>query len=713
MIEIEPDLLQGVGLQTVLTGFGSSFKSSLEDSVASKSRKVERLDDFISHDRVSSRFLKTVALCVIYNSKAAMIISAIVGMGMFALQRFGLVPYCWHPQGTGMWAQTICPLVFVVVFFCWQDLRTLASMGTRTVFLDRYCIDQTDPDKKAQGILGFGGFLKDTQRVVVCWTPRYFSQLWCVYEIATWFYVKKGFDNMLVMPLSTSASLLALVAINQVIICGSHFAVSISASAAAGQLLAGATLVVVALIAAHAFRHFENDLKQLPQQVRELSVTEAGCFCCTAGHRAPGTGKPLMCDRELIYTTLQELFLMEGDDANTWQRKLGLFDKGVRSLLEKFIAQRTGLYVIHYQYSVMVSQPFLWRLFDEAIRFGTENLDAEDSGRIALEYLTVGFCQVPCCLYLCAKLASTFNERVGIPTERYKDVLVSIACGLLLAAISFSCWFPSTYILRSGGGLGRILVPAAWIFVVTPLTYRESIPRVRQCASPETPAKSRGFELEPRAKSETQERQPEDTFNALATITLDGSSSETSDQEFQPEDTFNALATITVDGSSSEASGQERPPEDTFNAVATVTLDCSTSETSCQERQPEDTFNALATITLDGSSSETSDQEFQPEDTFNALATITVDGSSSEASGQERPPEDTFNAVATVTLDCSTSETSCQERQPEDTFNTLKTTTVDCSGETSYRERQLEDTFNPLNESTVGSSSPRPLRFAL
>ena len=64
--------------------------------------------------------------------------------------------------------------LFFFLFF-WQRVRD-PFLGSPLVFLDKLCISQTDPVKKEQGILGLGGFLRVSQRLIVLWSPRYFSR---------------------------------------------------------------------------------------------------------------------------------------------------------------------------------------------------------------------------------------------------------------------------------------------------------------------------------------------------------------------------------------------------------------------------------------------------------------------------------------------------------------------------------------------------------
>eukprot|EP00928_Gymnodinium_smaydae_P035219 TRINITY_DN24820_c1_g2_i1.p1 TRINITY_DN24820_c1_g2~~TRINITY_DN24820_c1_g2_i1.p1 ORF type:complete len:526 (-),score=49.81 TRINITY_DN24820_c1_g2_i1:308-1885(-) len=486
-LEVEQDLLRGVGIDAVLTRFGYAFKFGVNDARAEeydagKTRKVDGYDDFISHDWVSGRMRKTLALCVIHNSDAAMVVAAIVGACLCALQRLGPVYSYLHSNGEGVYSKLLCPLVFVAVLFCWQDLRAACRIKPRDVFLDKYCIDQQDPERKAKGILGLGGFLKVTKRLVICWTPRYFSRLWCVYEIATWLYLEKGLDHVLIMPLSTSSSLFVSMVVNQVCQVSFHF---VSAESSAAVLVAVVIIALFAPFGGHTFRHLEHSIRQLPQQLSDFSVTKAACFCCTQEHKMPGGGPPLKCDRELIYKTLQQWFPVEDDGANTWQRKLAVFDEEIRSLFGAFIVQHAGMQAIHYRHALLVAQPFAWSFLDAAVSYGTDRKDAVISFRSALEYLTLVLCIVPSDMRLFMLIASVCNDLVGMPTNRYKDMLASIACGFLILVLVFCSWLSIFWFSISRNMLGLCLSSSMWFFIVTPLCYRDSLPcTLRQASSP-------------------------------------------------------------------------------------------------------------------------------------------------------------------------------------------------------------------------------------
>ena len=75
------------------------------------------------------------------------------------------------------WPLSTLSRLFGVLCF-WQRIRSLFP-GHQMVFLDKLCINQMDSEKKQQGILGLGAFVLRSKKLLVLWSPRYFTRMWC------------------------------------------------------------------------------------------------------------------------------------------------------------------------------------------------------------------------------------------------------------------------------------------------------------------------------------------------------------------------------------------------------------------------------------------------------------------------------------------------------------------------------------------------------
>jgi len=181
--------------------------------------------------------------------------------------------------------------VFVICLFTWQDIWKKfhgvinVFLGkSNMVFVDKFCIDQLDKQRKAAAILGSGGFLRHTDRLILCWTPRYISRLWCSYEIASWLHLGRFIDDILSMPSSIGTVVVIgsiLVSITQLIyFCMIRFFWS-------GLLPFACTCMIIAPLHGmfiHVTRGLSRDLVWVPKQINAFLLASAQCFCCSVSH---------------------------------------------------------------------------------------------------------------------------------------------------------------------------------------------------------------------------------------------------------------------------------------------------------------------------------------------------------------------------------------------------------------------------------------------
>merc|ERR1712205_221817 len=89
------------------------------------------------------------------------------------------------------WASVLCPSAFVIFLLFWQRFQQLVGLTPHFLFIDKHCIKQDEPELKARGIYGLAGFLLRSERLVLLWSPRYFTRLWCTFELAAWHFLEK------------------------------------------------------------------------------------------------------------------------------------------------------------------------------------------------------------------------------------------------------------------------------------------------------------------------------------------------------------------------------------------------------------------------------------------------------------------------------------------------------------------------------------------
>eukprot|EP00439_Symbiodinium_sp_Y106_P080155 s194_g18.t3 len=191
-------LLRGTSLAHVLEGLGKHLRSSalpagnqVAEAIFQKSCPVTRIDYFISHCWSDSRSGKVFALWIHSNLNAAMVASSVVAAACTVLGRYRLLPVV-APRDLGFvffpWALLLGGCCFFFVLGSWQ--RVLARLGRPVFyFLDKSvgCIDGipgTDLELKHAGVASFGAFVALSDRMLLLWSPAYFTRLWCMLEVS-------------------------------------------------------------------------------------------------------------------------------------------------------------------------------------------------------------------------------------------------------------------------------------------------------------------------------------------------------------------------------------------------------------------------------------------------------------------------------------------------------------------------------------------------
>lgn len=67
---------------------------------------------------------------------------------------------------------------------CFLAHRLVPTWLGRLFFLDKGCIDQSNPTAIAKGVSSLGGVLRNCSAFVLLWTDDYFTRLWCIFELA-------------------------------------------------------------------------------------------------------------------------------------------------------------------------------------------------------------------------------------------------------------------------------------------------------------------------------------------------------------------------------------------------------------------------------------------------------------------------------------------------------------------------------------------------
>jgi len=157
------------------------------------SQKVTAIDAFLSHNWAVLRRDKFLCLALHFSFRSAVIAALVACALTAAASKLGArVFVSQYPLSADASKGTIehgwgCTLVMAPVFLaaaCFgHELQWMAGRGCR-VFLDKTCINQVDKTLMRAGISKLGAFIRQSSRMVVCYTDLYLMKLWTVYEVA-------------------------------------------------------------------------------------------------------------------------------------------------------------------------------------------------------------------------------------------------------------------------------------------------------------------------------------------------------------------------------------------------------------------------------------------------------------------------------------------------------------------------------------------------
>jgi len=197
---------------------------------------------------------------------------------------------------------SICPVVSFVLVILFRPVKD-------TVFLDKVCINQTDSQKKQDGIDGLGGFIKHSKKLMVLWDPSYFTRLWCTLEMAATVYLSdvkiefvpiyRGYGVFICMLVLNSIDIVSI----PLTICSNVLGVD---SSFMNDFITGFMTVCFLTILTHHARAATRERIAIRKQLKEFACTNASCFCCSVNHKMPGSNEAIDCDRTAIYDAIQE-----------------------------------------------------------------------------------------------------------------------------------------------------------------------------------------------------------------------------------------------------------------------------------------------------------------------------------------------------------------------------------------------------------------------
>eukprot|EP00929_Paragymnodinium_shiwhaense_P098706 TRINITY_DN60195_c0_g1_i2.p1 TRINITY_DN60195_c0_g1~~TRINITY_DN60195_c0_g1_i2.p1 ORF type:complete len:587 (-),score=11.19 TRINITY_DN60195_c0_g1_i2:178-1938(-) len=494
--ELPASLLRGVPLHRVLAGRGKCLQSNVGNHHEFMlSVPTDDIDDFISHDWKTPGKDKTIALCYLYNSTIALtgsvgFVLAVTAMKCFvvwfhSLNDLAPLPPIWIASSITLAG----PCVYFILLFHWQDLQAAihrvlsCSARPHLVFLDKICINQQDASSKQRGILGLAAFLKQSRRIVILWSPRYFRRLWCTYELATWVRLSKSVDTVVFWPVAMPKLVVAIT-------CSISLAFIVESLAQLlillvdgisirffeyRQFLLLTMLFIGSVAVTFTLQEVRVQLQSLDEQLLKFSIAESFCFCCSVGHVHPDTQEPLPCDRSLVYRTLARWHSRDGhvdEDEDEELRYMEAFDEGVRTLLRALVLSITPARSLQLGYleALHLGLPFLWNGLDElfkVLRTPSSYPFPHTLFCVFVESATNAMLVVPAIVLLLCRAMALVPQSDSDPSKTWvhRFMLALFVWGPIMTALVCGLWTPG-YVLVQQNRLPRLPIQLVWAVIL-------------------------------------------------------------------------------------------------------------------------------------------------------------------------------------------------------------------------------------------------------
>ena len=240
------------------------------------------------------------------------------------------------------WAGAVGIILYSIVLVLWRSKSP--------VFVDVICVDQVNPQRKGQGMLSIGGFLKHSSSMLILFDATFCHRLWCVFEIAA--FVKsrpKGQRPKFIIRPTTLGPcyLLFTMTVWALTIVGDIVPDSDQELMWALQALAvfigfsGSTFVL---------RRFFHSVDACRDMLGVFTVRDASCCCCSSNH-ADNHG---LCDRKIMIECI-----------TAWFGSVENFEDAVRSDLAGVVLEQSQQ-AISYGQVVLALVPLVWNYLDRA-----------------------------------------------------------------------------------------------------------------------------------------------------------------------------------------------------------------------------------------------------------------------------------------------------------------------------------------------------------
>mmetsp|Transcript_153800 Transcript_153800/g.493173 ORF Transcript_153800/g.493173 Transcript_153800/m.493173 type:complete len:668 (-) Transcript_153800:577-2580(-) len=438
-----------------LRRFGAVLRSGAEASTDfGLSFPTDSIEHFWTHSWRGSGICKTLVLLAQYNLVAAAsfsVLAAALGAGLTALD---VLP---HGPKSSLWSMVFGTATFLVVAVFWRSKKR--------VFLDKVCIEQSDLEKKQQGVDSIGTYLYHSQKMLVLWDPSYASRLWCIFEMAAfaWAHGEDVAGRIIVRPLVFGAVLpwLFLTSVVSWSLLGVLTSVAEAHTLHTFQRFCIIIATAASMPCVHILRRCGQELQTMMQHLNEFSVTRADCHCCSVGHVDLETGETIPCDRAVIEACIV-----------AWFGSVEEFEAHVHKDLARNFQQSLGRFGMPYSWLVLAKVPVVWSYMD----FIAVNLSGGEwtaAGELSLIGLANWLGAIPLSIALMVRISGMFHRR----ENRLLDAASTFASGILSLLVTDLIW-GSLQLIRAFTMAHDIQLAGACVYcctvgVLTCIVYRK------------------------------------------------------------------------------------------------------------------------------------------------------------------------------------------------------------------------------------------------
>lgn len=481
MEPVSPECVRAVRAREGIRWFAQALRAP-PGVMADKSFETTEIDEFWSHSWHGRKWNKALTAMNLKNGMLATAVATFVNILLAVLVGTGILPPRFSEQPDypydSWWCSGIGSLLYCIVFVFWRP--------GQKVFVDVMCISQESENEKVKAILSMGALLKCSEKLLVLWDTTYCHRLWCVFELAGYLHSRGTTRKpnleirptilgpcLVSLPLALSCVVVLLLVIPWAPLEESGLQLPVAYSL---WPLFGICAFVFFYFSTVTFRAYFRSVNELETIVRQFTVKDTLCFCCSNDHRAPD-GSVMACDRKIVFKCI-----------TTWFGSLSNFETRVQEQVARCLDEQLAREVFTYRQCAASAMPVLWHFMDSASTkpHGAHFTESRRAFAVVRECVRgIGWsCGVlPTLFFVSIRLAERLQRRRG---SRLGEILINcfiigVTCVLMLGALLFEneCW--NLHLLEQENYGPYELFPGTAVFSLSTVSLAVLLFSCRRC----------------------------------------------------------------------------------------------------------------------------------------------------------------------------------------------------------------------------------------